>query len=167
MEVVDLVPRRDAAGVRNLIAHAVGYPTPDKLRRVLFGHSIDPARHLVGFEQTGALVGLLGVKIEPEHATIHQIAVQPQARSQGVGREMVRWLVETAGMTRVVAETDNDAVGFYRRLGFSVVSLGDERYPGTERFECRLDAGAGADLSTSAHGRYYDSQHHERRREHP
>ena len=33
------------------------------------------------------------------------------------------------------AETDKDAVDFYRKLGFSVTSLG-EKYPGVERFHC-------------------------------
>lgn len=33
------------------------------------------------------------------------------------------------------AETDADAVDFYRRCGFAVESLG-ERYPGVERFRC-------------------------------
>lgn len=36
----------------------------------------------------------------------------------------------------LVAETDADAVGFYRHSGFEVMSLG-EKYPGTERFSCR------------------------------
>lgn len=35
------------------------------------------------------------------------------------------------------AETDGDAVGFYRACGFSVVSL-DEKYPGCVRYLCRL-----------------------------
>lgn len=33
------------------------------------------------------------------------------------------------------AETDAEAVGFYRSCGFTVRSLG-EKYPGTERFLC-------------------------------
>ena len=36
---------------------------------------------------------------------------------------------------RVVAETDEEAVDFYRSLGFVVHSLG-EQYPGIERFRC-------------------------------
>ncbi|MGG4554653.1 hypothetical protein ABEX11_20625 [Paenibacillus humicus] len=38
---------------------------------------------------------------------------------------------------RVEAETDKDAVDFYRRLGFNITSLG-QKYPGVERFQCSL-----------------------------
>lgn len=36
---------------------------------------------------------------------------------------------------RVIAETDEEAVNFYRSIGFEVYSLG-EKYPGVERFRC-------------------------------
>lgn len=36
---------------------------------------------------------------------------------------------------RVIAETDDEAVDFYRNIGFEVHSLG-EKYPGVERFRC-------------------------------
>jgi hypothetical protein len=36
------------------------------------------------------------------------------------------------------AETDADAVDFYRAIGFAVENLG-ERYPGVERRRCRLE----------------------------
>ncbi|PTX64852.1 hypothetical protein C8P63_10170 [Melghirimyces profundicolus] len=46
-----------------------------------------------------------------------------------IGRKIIReWILEE-GMREVTAETDRDAVGFYRRLGFEIRSLG-ERYPG-------------------------------------
>jgi ribosomal protein S18 acetylase RimI-like enzyme len=40
----------------------------------------------------------------------------------------------------MVAETDNEAVEFYRATGFRVTSLG-EKYPGVERYRARLDGG--------------------------
>jgi ribosomal protein S18 acetylase RimI-like enzyme len=161
MQVVDLVPRRERSAVRDLVAHAVGYPTPEKLDRVLGRYAADPARRLVGFERNGALVGMLGFERHGDGcATVWNIAVEPDARRQGVGRAMVSWLVEVAGMSRVDAETDRHAVGFYRRLGFSITSLG-ERYPGTERFRCVLDVRPDTEPLPPAHG-----QTDERRREH-
>jgi len=38
--------------------------------------------------------------------------------------------------TSIVAETDHEAVDFYRRYGFFITSLG-EKYPGVERFLCQ------------------------------
>jgi ribosomal protein S18 acetylase RimI-like enzyme len=143
MLTVDLVPRRGQPAVRELFAYSVGYPTPEKLDRVLQRYAVDPARRLVGFERDGSLDGYVGFELHGAgSATIWNIAVQLSARRQGLGRQIVRWLIDVAGLTRLTAETDQNAVEFYRRLGFTVTSLGDERYPGTERFRCDLDAGA-------------------------
>jgi len=38
----------------------------------------------------------------------------------------------------IVAETDYEAVDFYRRYGFVITSLG-EKYPGVERFLCQYN----------------------------
>lgn len=38
----------------------------------------------------------------------------------------------------IVAETDDEAVDFYRRYGFFITSLG-EKYPGVERFLCQYN----------------------------
>lgn len=39
---------------------------------------------------------------------------------------------------RMEAETDKNAVNFYRKIGFNITSLG-EKYPGVERFKCTLN----------------------------
>ncbi|GAA0394735.1 hypothetical protein GCM10008933_26940 [Paenibacillus motobuensis] len=38
---------------------------------------------------------------------------------------------------KIIAETDQDAIGFYSKIGFEIHSLG-EKYPGVERFQCIL-----------------------------
>jgi len=43
--------------------------------------------------------------------------------------------VRLHALTCLYATTDAEAVGFYRRCGFAVHSLG-ELFPGVERFEC-------------------------------
>lgn len=140
VQAVDLGPRLQAPAVRDLLAYAVGCPTPAKLDRVARQYALIPAR-LVGFELDGALVGCLGFEpIGAGHAVIRHIAVAAAARRHGVGRQMLDWLVATERLDRVTAETDRHGVGFYRRRGFQVTSLG-ERYPGVERFSCELASG--------------------------
>jgi uridine kinase len=140
VQAVDLGLRLQVPAVRDLLAYAVGYPTPTTLDRVTEQYALTAAR-LVGFELDGALVGCLGY--EPAgagHAVIRHIAVAAAARRRGIGRQMVDWLAATERLDRVTAETDRHAVGFYRRRGFQVTSLG-ERYPGVERFSCELIPG--------------------------
>lgn len=50
---------------------------------------------------------------------------------------MVEWLSHE-GFHLIEAETDADAVEFYRRCGFTTEGLVDRRFPGTPRFRCTL-----------------------------
>jgi ribosomal protein S18 acetylase RimI-like enzyme len=75
-----------------------------------------------------------------ETVTIAQIGVDPLCRRRGMGRRLVEHLSTVYCGAKLQAETDRDAVGFYRELGFSVESLG-YKHPGVERFLCTLAPG--------------------------
>lgn len=68
---------------------------------------------------------------------IVSIAVDPAFRRQGIGSNLISFAAKSLKCDEVRAETDDDAVGFYRRYGFDVVSLG-EKYPGVIRYLCTL-----------------------------
>jgi GNAT superfamily N-acetyltransferase len=93
---------------------------------------------LIGLSEGGRLAGLAGIKA-PSYgdAVMLHLAVQPDLRGGGIGGMLVRRCLELSRSGVLRAETDSDAVGFYRKLGFSIRSLG-EKYPGVERFECTL-----------------------------
>jgi hypothetical protein len=58
---------------------------------------------------------------------------------------LVEAIREHFGSNEMAAETDAEAVGFYKRCGFRMQSLG-EKYVGTERFWCVRACGSeGAD----------------------
>ncbi|WP_328824102.1 GNAT family N-acetyltransferase [Niallia circulans] len=59
------------------------------------------------------------------------MAVSTKQRGKSVGSQMIKFLSKQ--YTFISAETDNDAVGFYRKNGFKITSLG-EKYPSVERF---------------------------------
>lgn len=122
--------------ITDLIAHAVGPPVEEQVRRVLERDYSAAGTALHVMADDSAAVGVIGVRrIGPRRAEILHIAVEPAQRRHGVGRMMIALLVADAGLCELVAETDRDAVGFYRRCGFAVQSLG-EKYPGVERFLC-------------------------------
>jgi len=62
-------------------------------------------------EQSSSLGGTIGIR---------SIAVAPAWRHRGLGRTLLDSLAGRAGASMVVAETDDDAVGFYRRCGFAI-----------------------------------------------
>jgi putative acetyltransferase len=65
----------------------------------------------------GQVVGFIGV----EGDEVAALFIHPTWRGQGVGRRLFTYAVETLGATRVDVNEQNDqAVGFYRRMGFEV-----------------------------------------------
>jgi putative acetyltransferase len=66
----------------------------------------------------GQVVGFIGV----EGAEVEALFIHPEWRGQGIGRRLLTHAVETLGATEVDVNEQNDqAVGFYRRMGFDVV----------------------------------------------
>lgn len=69
---------------------------------------------------------------DPETIGVRSIAVAPDWRGQGLGRSLLDALTDRFGTTRMVAETDDGAVGFYRNCDFTVEDapsrLGRKRY---------------------------------------
>ncbi len=91
---------------------------------------------LYGFEQGVTFVGCIGIKFfNSNKGEIKHIAVSPSERGNGIGGKMIKFVCQEHLLSMISAETDQDAVGFYRRLGFNITSLG-EKYPNVERFLC-------------------------------
>ena len=85
----------------------------------------------------GRIDGCIAYRRDGDGLELLNIGTAPAVRGTGLGRRLIEAAIGRAGPASVRLETDNDAVGFYRRCGFSVTSLG-EKFPGIERFECRL-----------------------------
>ncbi len=89
---------------------------------------------LYALAEAGAIQGVVGVDLrDPGLVEISHLAVEASCRGQGRGRRLVETIQRAVAPRVCWLTTDEDAVGFYRRLGFVVHSLG-ERYPGRERF---------------------------------
>ncbi|MEI5995116.1 GNAT family N-acetyltransferase [Candidatus Enterococcus mansonii] len=84
------------------------------------------------------LVGCIGIEIvEEKGLEITHIATAKTHRFKRVGSDMIDYIRKVYSPSKVVAETDNDAVDFYKSYRFEIFSLG-EKYPGVERFNCVL-----------------------------
>lgn len=94
------------------------------------------SRELVGSLKNDELVGLIGfISESTNEIELKHIAIKANYRGKGIGSEMINEFIKTKKNVRIKAETDKDTVGFYKKIGFSITSLG-EKYPGVERFEC-------------------------------
>ncbi|WP_239760950.1 GNAT family N-acetyltransferase [Mammaliicoccus sp. N-M51] len=81
------------------------------------------------------IVGLVGLISTEQEVVIKHIAIQSHLQNKGLGTEIINKIHQLFPKQKLVAETDNDAVGFYTKLGFKIISLG-EKYPGIIRYKC-------------------------------
>lgn len=120
-----------------VLAHSIYNPTPERLHSRAAAYLADDDVLAYGAWQGEEAVGLVVLRNDPRETEILSIAVAPQARGTGAGRALVEHTRTTLACRSILAETDDDAVGFYRACGFQVESLG-EKYPGVVRYRCVL-----------------------------
>ena len=90
---------------------------------------------VVGTGPLGAPTSVAAYVSQSYGVVLEYIAVAPELRGGGVGRVLVDALA--GGAEPVIAETDDDAVGFYRALGFDIgPAPSDPRWPGRRRYRC-------------------------------
>ena len=135
--IIDLADRLDALDISKLISLSMGNPNEARITETLHHYRSEDAWHLFGDERERLLLGCVGFTVDGQAGELRHIAVRPEHRGTGIGKAMLVTAVDRFDLSELTAETDQEAVGFYRKCGFRVESLG-ERYPGTERYRCTL-----------------------------
>ncbi|WP_436864457.1 GNAT family N-acetyltransferase [Bacillus fungorum] len=119
--------------ILNVLLYAVGPSETSKKKAVLFYERNKGILH--SYEEKACI----GIEIIGENkARICHIAVVPQYRHKGIALQMIKEVLRIHQLTYLEAETDDEAVEFYKEIGFQVKSLG-EKYLGIERFHCYLE----------------------------
>lgn len=135
--LIDLKPQLRQEDVLDLLGLSV-FPDPDQLAQTIASYEKEEANVLKGLraDEDSKLIGIIGYRMNPDgELEIRHIAVSPDERGQGIGRAMVLEALAETEPVSIVAVTDEEAIDFYRNIGFTVESLG-EQYPGVERFKC-------------------------------
>lgn len=142
LALTDMSSRLGTREVRELLLQL---EYPDEIResktdQIIAEYREHPERPILGGAAQGKLVGLIGLALQPgASAIIRHIVVRRDHRRSGIGKALIDAVCSKYFLGEISAETDRDAVDFYRRCGFHIESLG-EKYPGTERFWCTLRA---------------------------
>ena len=104
--------------------------------------------HYVAARSDDKLVGYAGIsrlgRVPPHDYEIHTIGVDPAYQGQGIGRRMLKSLLEIAGDGVVFLEvrTDNEpAINLYRSVGFVEVGIRKRYYrvSGADAYTMRRD----------------------------
>lgn len=115
-------------------------PTYEKYKAEMEGYLADPAVRIHVCENDGIKAGMLVLKLSGTDAEILGISVSEDCRGHGIGQYMVREVMKTGQLESLYAQTDDDAVEFYRKSGFDTEKT-EVQYPnGTVvRYRCTLN----------------------------
>ena len=112
--------------IAQLLAPSVYKPTKDKLINRAKKYKEDKNICIYAYKDTGMYKGIIVFKVKDDVATILDFAVKPEYQRKGIGTKFIDFIADKFGIEKIVAETDDDAVGFYRKYGFSVSSAETE-----------------------------------------
>ena len=108
-------------------------------RKRMESYISDPSVKIYVCTEGDERIGILVLQATNIGAEIMGIAISNHLRNRGIGRHMILWVMEHEGLQSIKAQTDDDAIGFYRNCGFH-----DERmiveYPDGKavRYDCTL-----------------------------
>ncbi len=90
-------------------------------------------------EGRAMVIGFAAYQLAESRVTIEYIATSKGARGTGLGTQLVRELQRLHPGVLIFAQTDDDAIGFYRSLGFvASPAPRDARWPERPRYDCVL-----------------------------
>lgn len=137
--LVDLKPLLSDKVVCELFSYCIFEPTEAKINQVIELYRNNSNLFIWGYSNAGRITGIIGVDIgNPERHILKHIAVATSSRGKGIAKSMISELGSISSLKSLEAETDDDAVGFYRECGFRIINLG-EKYPGVTRYLCVLN----------------------------
>ncbi|PZS37834.1 MAG: ribosomal-protein-alanine N-acetyltransferase [Pseudonocardiales bacterium] len=110
-----------------------------------FLEALAAGHHYLSARDGGSLIGYVGLARVGSEAEVHTLAVDPKHQRRGIGRALLRAVLDHAVGATVFLEvrTDNDsAIRLYRSEGFDVIGIrrGYYRPSGADAFTMRRQA---------------------------
>ena len=121
-----------------LLAPSIYNPTPERLKSRAEKYSAYKNIFVYACKIGGLYVGIVIFGTENGTAEILNIAVKPEYRKHGIGKKLVEFILNQFPVDTITAKTDNDAVGFYKKCGFTLTQT--EAIEDTARYFCKLSA---------------------------
>ncbi len=106
--------------IYSILAPSVFNPTPERLLSRAVKYKIDDKTKAYAYSGNGDYKGILVFRIEHKTAEILDIAVKPEHQGQGIGSKLIDFIFNSFNVDNVTAETDDDAIGFYKKYGFTI-----------------------------------------------
>ncbi|CEJ73537.1 ribosomal-protein-alanine acetyltransferase [[Clostridium] sordellii] len=120
-----------------ILKESVFKPTKEKLIKSANYYESKEGIVSYGYICDDMILGLIVLdKTSNDEMIILDIAVRKDKQKLGIGSELLNYVIYGLKPRILVAETDDDAVGFYEKKQFEIVNLG-EKHSNINRYECR------------------------------
>ncbi len=140
LNLIQLTDKNEICETYDIYKHCMYMPTEEKFNKKIDTFLNDDSVKIFACLYQKEIRGVIVVAfLEQYKIEIMGIAADSTARNKGIGSYMINCLVDEYGLLSVLAETDNDAVGFYRKNGFDITEL-SKSYDGETvvRYKCEL-----------------------------
>ena len=120
--------------------HCMYKPEYKDFRAKMERYISEPSVKMFVCSAEGIKAGLLVLHVSGDTAEIEGIAVSEKFRRRGAGSSMILNAAGILGLKSLAAQTDDDAIGFYRKCCFKEERLIIEYPDGTAvRYNCTLE----------------------------
>ena len=106
--------------ILKLLAPSVYNPTKERLLNRAKKYQEDEETNVYVYKEDNEYKGIVVFEIVNNSATILDIAVKPEYQNRGIGSKIIDFIFNSFNVDSIIAETDDDAIGFYKKYGFTV-----------------------------------------------
>jgi inorganic pyrophosphatase len=112
----------------------IGRPTEENVKKILTEYEKDKEKTLYGYYLNKKLVGTIGIRTNVENIEILHFGIHPEYRGKGLGTELMNFIKKEN--RTMVLNTDDDAIGFYKKYGYKYTEYYEEKYK-KRRYSCK------------------------------
>ena len=134
MNIIDIKLSICENRIYELLAPSVYNPTEERLLNRAKKYQEDENTNIYAYKDNGEYKGIVVFEILNNSATILDIAVKPEHQKCGIGSKLIDFIFNSFNTQNITAETDDDAIGFYKKYGFTAADTKVEF--DTKRYVC-------------------------------
>ncbi len=141
LKLIELTDKSEIRKTYEIYKHCMFMPTKEKFNSKIDKFLCDKSIKIFACIQQDKIKGVISVLFtEQDKVEILGIAVDISTRSKGIGSYMINQLVSDYRLTFVLALTDDDAVDFYKKCGFSATKFTKTHHDGETvvHYRCEL-----------------------------